>query len=60
MLFVSFCIGVNESPIRLAGGVGPFEGRVEVFHEGQWGSICADQFTAEDAMVICNVVGFPT
>ena len=35
-----------------------FEGRVDVLHNGQWGSICGKGFQKNDADVICKMLGF--
>lgn len=40
--------------IRLRGGVNSYEGRVEVFHGGRWGTVCADDWRIEEAMVVCR------
>ncbi|XP_067884745.1 lysyl oxidase homolog 3B-like isoform X1 [Heterodontus francisci] len=34
------------------------EGRVEVFYEGEWGTICDDDFKLENAHVLCKMMGF--
>ncbi|KAJ8322311.1 hypothetical protein KUTeg_000782 [Tegillarca granosa] len=54
------CVGATESPLRLVGGVGPYEGRLEVFHSGSWGTVCDDQFNVSEAKVACRQLGYPT
>ncbi|XP_038079311.1 scavenger receptor cysteine-rich type 1 protein M130-like isoform X1 [Patiria miniata] len=46
--------GPARSRLRLRGGTNAFEGRVEILHEGVWGSICNDKWDIQDAQVVCG------
>jgi len=43
--------------VRLVGGQSPREGRVEVFYNKQWGTVCDDGFNQAAARVVCNSLG---
>ena len=40
-------------PIRLVNGSNSNQGRVEVQHNGQWGTICDDDWDEKAAKVVC-------
>ena len=44
--------------IRLQGGNYSNQGRVEVYCNGQWGTICDDGFSSTDARTICKQLGY--
>ena len=49
----------SPNKVRLRNGPSPNIGRVEIRHNGIWGTICEDKFGVEEAKVICRMAGFP-
>ena len=33
-------------------------GRLEVYHDGEWGSVCSDKFGYHEAKVACRMIGY--
>ncbi len=56
LLFCDVCV-LDHVPLRLSGGEGRCSGRLEVYHNAVWGSVCDDQWDISDAQVVCRQMG---
>lgn len=48
----------QEVYVRLITRGSAYEGTVQVYHNGMWGSICDDDWTNMDAQVVCRMLGY--
>ena len=48
----------STGDIRLTGGTYSNEGLLEVYCNGEWGTVCDDSFSSTDAIVACRQLGY--
>ena len=48
----------RDGDIRLVGGSYQWEGRVEIYFSGAWGTITDSEWSSDDAQVACRKLGY--
>jgi hypothetical protein len=49
---------VTDGSLRLANGPSVNQGRVEIFHDGVWGTVCDYLWSYDEADVVCKQLGY--
>lgn len=56
--FISYCNHcISGTILNLVNGSSSTEGRLEMYHNGQWGTVCSRDMRDTDAAAICRLLG---
>lgn len=51
-------ISCLDGAVRLRNGNNDLEGRLEICINNAWGTVCEDEFTSDEARIVCSNLGF--
>ena len=54
----AFTAGYNNGDAQLIGGTTTRQGRVEIWYNSQWNTVCDDSWDINDATVVCQQLGY--
>ena len=57
-MYSLYCLDPEQFSIRLVGGRQSNEGRVQIFFNNQWGSVCNHEWDFNDTRVTCRQLGY--
>lgn len=50
---------IYADTVRLVGGSTEYEGRLEVYYNETWGTVCDDEINETVSAVVCRTLGLP-
>lgn len=58
LVLLSLSHAFENGDVRLVNGPSPNKGRIEVYYDGVWGTVCDDSWNTRDGDLVCKQLGF--